>query len=248
MEVRDYLERININAIADGAPSIETLTYLHEQHLFFVPFENLDIHQGVAIVVDSRAILDKIVRRRGGGFCYELNSAFAWLLRELRFDVTILSAEVARPGGEFDLPFGHVTLRVDIDGRSWLADVGFGESFIQPLPLAPDPPSDDGYRLTRHEAAWHLEKDDEAKYRFALEPRRIADFEPGCHHHQTSSESPFTRKVVTTRATPNGRVTLTPELCIVHENGKRSETPVNDEAEWRSALESYFGIVLEPPS
>ena len=65
---------------------------------------------------------------------------------------------------------------------------------------------------------------------------------------KTSSESPFTQKVVTTRATPNGRVTLTPELCIVHENGKRSETPVNDEADWRRALESHFGIAQEPPS
>jgi len=252
VEVRDYLERIHINikATVDPLCSIETLTYLQEQHLFSVPFENLDVHRGVAIVLDPPAILDKIVRRRRGGFCYELNSAFAWLLSELGFDVTFLSAEVARPGGEFDLPFGHLTLRVDIGGRSWLADVGFGESFIQPLPLLPDRPSDEGYRLRlpRHEDVWYLEKDGEAIYRFTLEPCQLADFEAACHHHQTSSESPFTQKVVTTRATPNGRVTLTPELCIVRENGKRSETTVNSEAEWRSALESHFGIVQEPPS
>ena len=81
-----------------------------------------------------------------------------------------------------------------------------------------------------------------------LEPRCLADFERACHHHQDVIESPFTQKVVTTRATPNGRVPLTPELCIVHENGKRSETPVNDEADWRRALESHFGIAQEPPS
>ena len=92
-----------------------------------------------------------------------------------------------------------------------------------------------------------MEKDGKAQYRFTLEPRRLADFEPGCRYHQTSPESTFTQNVVTTRATPNGRVTLTPERCIIRENGKRSETPVNDEAEWRSALESHFGIVQEPP-
>ena len=139
VKVREYLERININATdisstVGAAESIETLTHLQKQHLLSVPFENLDIHQGVPIVLDQPAILDKIVRRRRGGFCYELNTAFAWLLRELGFDVTFLSAEVARPGGEFDLPFGHMALRVDIDGRSWLADVGFGECFIQPSP------------------------------------------------------------------------------------------------------------------
>ncbi len=171
-----------------------------------MPFENLDVHRGVAIVLDQPAILDKIVRRRRGGFCYELNSAFAWLLRELGFDVTFLSAEVARLGGRFDLPFGHLTLRVDIDGRSWLADVGFGESFIQPLPLLPDRPSDEGYCLRRppHEDAWHLEKDGEAIYRFTLEPRRLADFEAGCHHHQTSPESPLLKKSLRRARLPTG--------------------------------------------
>ena len=183
MEVREYLERINIKATDIGstvgaAESIETLTHLQKQRLLSVPFENLDIHQGVPIVLEQTAILDKIVRRRRGGFCYELNSAFAWLLRELGFDVTFLSAEVARPGGEFDLPFGHMALRVDIDGRSWLADVGFGECFIQPLRLLPDRAADQrNYRVTRHGKTWHLEKDDAAIYRFTLEPRCLADFE-----------------------------------------------------------------------
>ena len=197
VKVREYLERININATdisstVGAAESIETLTHLQKQHLLSVPFENLDIHQGVPIVLDQPAILDKIVRRRRGGFCYELNTAFAWLLRELGFDVTFLSAEVARPGGEFDLPFGHMALRVDIDGRSWLADVGFGECFIQPLRLLPDRPADPrNYRVTRHGKTWHLEKDDAAIYRFTLEPCCLADFERACHHHQTSSESPL---------------------------------------------------------
>ena len=154
----------------------------------------------------------KIVRRRRGGFCHELNSAFAWLLRELGFDVTFLSAEVARPGGEFDLPFGHMALRVDIDGRSWLADVGFGECFIQPLRLLPDRAADQrNYRVTRHGKTWHLEKDDAAIYRFTLEPRCLADFERACHHHQDViriplySESRYDARHAQRTRTPDSR-------------------------------------------
>lgn len=244
MEVRDYLERIG--ADFNPAPTLETLNRLHEQHLYSVPFENLDIHRSVAIVLDQESILEKIVRRRRGGFCYELNSSFAWLLRCLGYDVTILSAEVMGADGEFGIAFDHMTLRVDIEGNPWLADVGFGESFLKPLALVPDQRSADGYHLTRRGETWYLAKEAEPKYRFTLKPYELQDFEPGCRYHQTSPESPFTRKTVTTRATPSGRVTLTSSRCIVHEDGVRRETPVSDEDEWRRALESQFGIVLEP--
>lgn len=136
MDVQAYLQRIHypgsLTPDADRSsidrPSIDLLRSIHRAHLFTVPFENLDIHLGRQIVCDEERILRKIVNEHRGGFCYELNGAFAALLRALGFRVTLLSARVAREGGGYGPEFDHLTLGVDLD-EPWLADVGFGEGF-----------------------------------------------------------------------------------------------------------------------
>lgn len=243
MNVRDYLDRIQVDE--PGEPSLENLRKLHEQHLYTAPFENLDISRGVEIVLDRDKILDKIVNRRRGGFCYELNGAFAWLLTELRYDVTLLSASVARPDGSFGIEFDHMCLRVDLDDAPWLADVGFGDNFLHPIPL--DDAAEGDYRLMRAAGVWTLVHDAEPKYRFELTPRELHDYEAACRYQQTSEDSPFTQRVVTTRATPEGRLTLTPERLIQRRGSEKTESPIADDNEWRQALEEHFGIVLEDP-
>ena len=128
-------------------PTAGTLTRLHRAHMRTVPFENLDICFGVPIRLELPALYDKIVARRRGGFCYELNALFGWLLGTLGFRLELLSARVydgGRPGREFD----HLLLLVDLGDR-WIADVGFGDSFVEPLPLDGGPVHQDGsdYRL-----------------------------------------------------------------------------------------------------
>src|SRR5580692_3744465 len=130
-----YLARIQYAGPTEA--NAETLRALHRAHLVAVPFENLDIHLGRKITVDEAAILNKVVGLRRGGFCYELNGAFAALLRALGFSVTLLSARVSRDDGSASAEFDHLTLRVDLE-ESWLADVGFGDSFLEPLRLKPD--------------------------------------------------------------------------------------------------------------
>jgi len=132
VDVAAYLHRIHYRGPL--APTAETLRALHLAHHLAVPFENLDIHLGQPIILDEARFYDKIVRRRRGGFCYELNGLFAALLRELGFDVTTLSARVidTQPGmigPEFD----HLVLLVQLEER-WLADVGFGDSFRETAP------------------------------------------------------------------------------------------------------------------
>lgn len=218
---------------------------LHERHLNAAPFENLDIHFGVPIALDQTRILDKIVTRRRGGFCYELNGAFAWLLSELGYDVTMLSAEVALPSGGYGIPFDHMTLRVDLEGESWLADVGFGESFLYPLPLTDVADVMDEYHLERTGEQWFLLHGSSPKYRFTLTPRELSDFEEACRYQQTSPESTFTQRVVTTRVIPDGRVTLTRDRLVFQQGGERTETKIDNDTEWCHALEKHFDIVLE---
>ena len=254
MKARDYLARIA--AAPPKGVTAEALRDLHAAHLRAVPFENLDIHRGVPIVLEEARILRKVVTGRRGGFCYELNGAFDWLLSELGFEVALLSAEVARPGGGFGIPFDHMALRVDIEGEPWLADVGFGDSFVHPLRLVEGQTQEEAeyrYRLTRQGPYWHVERaplDAEGyktQYRFTTAPRTLAEFRSGCEYHQTSPQSTFTQKVLATRALEDGRITVTPERVIVRQGKTRSETALGDENEFRDVLARHLGILLEGP-
>ena len=98
LDAHAYLERIRCSSEVYRAslePSLPLLRTLHAAHMLSVPFENLAIHLGEPIALGEEALYDKIVRRRRGGFCYELNGLFVWLLRQLGFSVTLLSARVA---------------------------------------------------------------------------------------------------------------------------------------------------------
>src|SRR5689334_3711895 len=132
MNVEAYLKRINYHGPLDLTS--ETLRALQVAHLQSVPFENLSIHNGEPIVLDEDALFTKIVERKRGGFCYECNGVFAGLLRALGFEVVMLGAGVAHREGGFGPNFDHMALMVTLKDR-WLVDVGFGESFVEPLLL-----------------------------------------------------------------------------------------------------------------
>ncbi|PYV26108.1 MAG: hypothetical protein DMG24_07865, partial [Acidobacteria bacterium] len=129
MDVRAYLDRVGYHGPIE--PTADTLRALHRQHMLNVPFENLDIGLGRKIALDPECFVEKIVHRRRGGFCYELNGAFATLLVALGFRVTLLSARVANDQGVASKEFDHLALQIDLEDR-WLADVGFGENFLEP--------------------------------------------------------------------------------------------------------------------
>lgn len=249
MDVDAYLRRIGYTG--PSSPSPDTLRDLQRAHLFTVPFENLDIGWKRTIVLDREAFIRKIVQDRRGGFCYELNGAFAALLEALGFDVTLLSGRVptaqGTPGPEYD----HLALRVDLD-EPWLADVGFGDSFLDPLRLKVGIEQKqngrsfriiefgDDFRLERTESedSWKTE------YLFSLTPRHLEEFAGMCHFHQTSPESPFTRKRVCSRATPEGRITLSEMKLIVARDAKREERVLSSDGDWWVTLKEDFGVVF----
>jgi len=248
LNVPAYLRRINY--AGPTAPTPETLREIHRAHLLSVPFENLDIHLGRTIVCDGDGFLHKIVNERRGGFCYELNGAFAALLRALGFQVTMLSARAALPDGGDGPEFDHLTLLVDLD-EPWLVDVGFGDSFLEPLRMrATVEQSQIGrvYRLTEVGGVFVLEVIAVDKWRreysFTLRPRQLSEFAAMCHYHQTSPKSHFTRKRICSRPTPEGRITLSDKTLIETRNGVRRERVLSSEEEWRVKLHQLFGVTL----
>jgi N-hydroxyarylamine O-acetyltransferase len=251
MNVDTYLRRIG----HDGptAPSAQTLRALQRAHLFHVPFENLDIMLGRRIDIDLQSFYEKVVVRRRGGFCYELNGLFGWLLGELGFDVTFLSGRVVHdgvPGPEFD----HMVLMVRLEER-WLADVGFGDTFVDPLRLdeADEQPQRGRlYRIDRSGPELTLmrrepDADWEAQYIFTLTPRSLPEYRETCLYQQISPDSFFTKKRVCSLATETGRITLRDTRLIVTGEGSRRVTAVGGEAEFDRILRDVFGIVVDPP-
>lgn len=249
MDVSSYLNRINY--IGPRDPSAETLLVLHKAHLLAVPFENLDIHLKRPIVLDEERLLYKIVNERRGGFCYELNTAFCALLRGLGFQVSMLSAGVARDEGGFDPPFDHMALLVQLEER-WLADVGFGDSFTEPLRLdfrGPQDQNGESYRIIDAEEQHLIMERRESEswkpqFRFTLEPYPLDAYNDMCRYHQTSPESPFTRKQVCTRATAEGRITVSNMRLIVTRKGEKQERELASHEEWIETLREQFGVDL----
>jgi len=248
MNANAYLQRIGYAGTRE--PSIELLRQLHRLHMLAVPFENLDIPLGRPITLSLPSFYDKIVRRHRGGFCYELNGLFGWLLEQLGFTVTIHSGRVfenGKSGPEFD----HLVLLVRLE-ELWIADVGFGDSFLEPLRLdggAEEEQQGVSYRVTQSWPDKVVQRrrpagDWERQYAFSLAPRRLEEFCGMCSYQQTSSESIFTRKSVCSLATPNGRITLANGRFVVTAAGQREERKVSTEEEYRALLKTHFGIDL----
>ncbi|HEX9941349.1 MAG TPA: arylamine N-acetyltransferase [Thermoanaerobaculia bacterium] len=250
MDVQAYLDRIGYRGPL--TPTAETLRALQVAHLQTVPFENLSIHAGQPIVLDDESLFEKVVVRRRGGFCYELNGLFAALLRALGFQVAMLSAGVARGDGTFSPDFDHMALLVSLEER-WLADVGFGDSFRDPLRLDERGEQPEGVRAFRIDADGdhHLlvRRDGpgqpwQPQYRFTLQPYEYPDYAGMCHYHQTSPESHFTRQTVCSLATPEGRLTLSGMKLITTRSDERQERILESEEARAALLREMFGVVV----
>ena len=256
MDINAYLKRINYHGSLE--PTAESLRALQVAHLLAVPFENLSIHAKEPIVLNDDALFTKIVDNKRGGFCYEANGLFAALLRALGFDVAMLSAQVANAEGEFGPDFDHMTLMVKSTNiaQRWLVDVGFGDSFLEPLLL------DEPGEQRQGSRAYQIVSDDthlvvmqrnegdrwKAQYRFTLQPYSYSDYAEMCRYHQTSPESHFTKARICSRATEDGRITLSDMRLITTSNGGtqqvREERTLTSEVEYADVLRELFGIVM----
>ena len=250
MNIQLYLERIKYDG--NVTASLDVLSKLQVLHLMNVPFENLDIQHQIKIDLDN--LFDKIITRKRGGFCYELNGMFYKLLKQIGFVVKMVSARVYNNiTKNYSPEFDHMALIVSFDKDDYLVDVEFGEFTLCPIKIEPGAEAEDPggiFRIDRYDNKYFVVKkkneDGEfiAEYNFTKKERKIKEFYPRCNYHQVNKESHFTQKRICSLPTERGRLTLTGTTLKITEKGIVKETKLNDEMEVQQVLWSYFGIKL----
>ena len=249
IDTRAYLERIHYTGPLRN--DYETLRQLSLAHLNSVPMETMDIHLGVPLVLNVDYLYRKIVVRHRGGYCYELNGLFAELLRALGFQVDLLSARVTRPGGHVGPEFDHATLRVTIDGTAYMADVGFGDGFAEPMEMVPGARRQvhgRDFRLVERAGELHFEVHDEDGFDkgciLSLVPRRLEEFQAQSDAHCSNPRSWFVRTRLATMATPAGRKTLMNDVLKIHEGDRTTVIGIRNKEHFAQVLRDHFGLRL----
>lgn len=256
----DYCARIGLSPDEAGSLDRETLTRLQRAHVTSVPFETFSINgdpvggrPGGGVSLSLPDLYEKVVGRERGGFCFELNGAFGWLLGELGFDVTRLSARMV---SAIELPANHHPLLVTLD-RPYLVDAGMGQPMLRrPLPLdsrEPAPADEAGvqWRVAesdRPDADYLLQyrEGDETwadRYVFDTTPRSLDYFAATCDYLQSAPESGFVGDPTVTLATPDGSLKLKRDRFTVTRGDETDERSVEESA-YHDLLADEFGIVF----
>jgi N-hydroxyarylamine O-acetyltransferase len=252
MDINGYLRRIGYNGIVYR--DLASLRELQYKHVFSIPFETLDIHQQIPILLQINFLYQKVILDNRGGYCYELNTLFHRLLKLCGFDVTLVAGRLHHGNNRYGREFEHMALIVELHGRKWLVDVGYGDFSLVPLAIAPGQIQSDGrnyYQIINPVlvdgkpylgvAKWSASKQDfKMDYIFTLTPRALPDFYEMNEYHRTSPESHFRRNLICTLATAEGRISMINNKLIRTENGKRQVKMIHGEDHRDEILEKYF--------
>ncbi|NEU57282.1 arylamine N-acetyltransferase [Halorussus sp. MSC15.2] len=258
--IESYLSRIGLDPRAVRTADRDTLETVQRAHVTSVPFETLAVtgdpfgpDPGEGVTLTLPHLYGKIVGRERGGFCFELNGLFGWLLAELGFDADRIAARMLSDDGDPRPPANHHSHLVDL-GRRYVVDVGCGvPSMRRPLPLDGTAVSDaagvewrvveserpDADYLTQCRSPGDEEWTD--RYVFDATPRKLCYFEATCDYLATAPESGFTGDPTVSIATERGHLKLSPEKLTRSERGDRSECEITED-EWDDLLESEFGL------
>lgn len=239
-----YFERISFSGDHSTENGFEHLVHLQRHHLYAVPFTNLFVYMGNGTTLRPQTVVPRIVAG-GGGLCYDLNGAFAWLLEEIGYDVTLISARPKADDGSYGAEYDHLALLVD----DHLVDVGFGDFARQPLPLDGVHRTDVSgtYRVLEYEDGYVAQKRTdggwENTYRFSTIPRSSDEFIEMADYHSTSPDSPFTGDLLATLPTEAGRLTFSGRsLTITDENTRRKQDIPPEQVS--AVLRDQFGLAL----
>jgi N-hydroxyarylamine O-acetyltransferase len=249
MHLRDYFERVGWSGAAE--PTLDTLGALLRAHIFSVPFENLDVQLGKTLTTKVEDAYEKIVNAGRGGWCYEQNGLFGWVLSQIGIDVRRIAASVMCVHRGPLSRANHLALLVSFpnDDARWLVDVGFGGSLLKPIPLEEDThyhaPFNIGLRQLDDGCwqFWERLDEDEISFDFEDVPADEHAMSARCHILQTSPESEFVQNFVCQLRRPNSHVTLRGRvLTIVTSEGKRKRV-LNSADELIATLDNEFGLI-----
>lgn len=247
-----YLDRIGYTG--ERTPNAENLSALQYAHLTSVPYENLDILLGRRIVLDVDAVYKKVVEEHRGGYCFELNLLFAWLLRELGYTVTDYVARYLR--GETTLPKRrHQVLSVVIPGtgEEYLCDVGVGSVIpLWPVPL------EIGRECVQGDVTYSFREDERLGivlterhgggwrdvYSFTRDAQYETDYIFASFWCEFAPDSPFNKKyILSIRKPGNIRITIDDFELKTFEGEKVTAVALTPE-ERETALRDIFGVTL----
>jgi N-hydroxyarylamine O-acetyltransferase len=244
-----YLDRLGVDAVG-RVPDLALLAELQRSHLITVPFENLDVYHRRAVRTDVSWSVPKIARRGRGGWCFELNGAFGWLLRQLGFRADYVSCRVRGDDG-WGPDLDHCALLVHLDDTRWFVDVGFGDCCIVPIALVPGEhrgiPRDVRCSIRGDEftlAVRNLDGGWDEQLRSNGAPLTLADFTSRSDQLRTEPGLAWTEKPFATRATDaNGsRVTVRPDVQRIRDGtGAFVDHPITVD-QWASLLRTHFHI------
>lgn len=244
MDLDRYLGRIGV--AGRPAANLDTLARIHRAHLGAIPYENLDIHLGRPLHLGAAAAFAKLVDRRRGGWCYEMNGLLGWALEALGFRVDYLAGTVGRERTGDVAQGNHLLLLVHLE-RPYLADVGFGDGLIEPVPLAEGPIVQEGfgYRLSRSGDRWIFHNHPgagAASFDFTVEPHRIEQFAAQSHRLQTLPESSFVQHTVCQRWTGSAMVTLRGAVLRSTTPAGTTERDLESREAFSATLAETFGL------
>ena len=252
LDLDAYLKRIGHTGTV--APDAATLTALHRAHVAAIPFENLALMLDRPVRTDLGSVQDKLVRQGRGGYCYEQNTLFGAVLQRLGFRLDRL---LARVGSDQEplRPRTHMVLSVEVEGRRLLADTGFGNGLLEPIPLDPDGPRQQGvwtYRTLGPDATGvrrfqELTADEwQTRYRFTDEPQHAVDVAMSNHYTTTWPTSPFLQRPIVIRREAGGTRELIGRQFSLLVPGRAAESVELSDAGFISTLHDTFGLDFTP--
>lgn len=247
LDLEAYLERIGYSGSLQ--PLLVVLEAIHLAHATHIPFENLDILLQRPISLDLARLQAKLVAERRGGYCFEQNLLFSAVLQRLGFAVTQLAARVIYPSGRM-LPRTHIVLLVDVEGATWLADVGFGlEGLLLPVPFGGGREARQfgwTYRVVEANGEWTLQSLRNGSWRnlytFLVAPQLAVDFEPANHYTATHPDSRFVRTLTVQLPTPEVRYRLRNRELLLDRGGTVTRRMLADDDELLAVLAETFGL------
>ena len=250
--VAQYLRRIGYDGPTDG--SAAALAALQQTHLCTVPYENFDILRGQPLSLNPDALFEKIVTGRRGGYCFELNGLFGWLLKALGYPVTEYFARFLKDEPEGILPMRrHRVLKVVAENEPWLCDVGVGGVVpLRPLQLREgleQPQGDECYRLTRDPfLGWVVEERRHGQwgryFSFTEEPQLPIDFAATSYYCEHAPESPFNKEPMVSLRTTDGRLTLDGRTFKRFSAAGVEVIEAADDGQLTGMVREWFGISL----